>query len=162
VLGVLGALGVALGASTASDPAQGRCAQARTVLEDESDDEDFDADDVECDQAIADAVALAAADTDGEDEVDEIASESTIRTFGLIIAGIGVVQLVGALLTIRTRSKGARLVALIGTGVGIVFSPLGLIGIPILGFVVYALLFSADARAVFGEPGGPRMFRPRP
>jgi hypothetical protein len=155
VLGVLGALGVALGATTASDPEGGRCTQARSVLEDE--DVVEDGGDVGCDEAVEQATALAAADED----VDEIATESTIRTFGLIVAGIGVLQLVGAVLTLRTRTKPARLVALVGAGLGIVFSPLGLLGIPILGFVVYALSFSGDARTVFGDPSGLRAFRPR-
>ena len=159
VLGVIGALSVVLGGSTAADPEDARCTQAKTILEDDGDVED--ADDLECEEAIADAIALDAAEPEDEDEVAELASEDTIRTFGLIITGIGVLQLIGALLTLRTRRKGPRLVALAGAALGIVFSPLGIIGIPVLGFVVYAIFFSADARAVFGDPGGPRMFRPR-
>ncbi len=155
-LGVLGALGIALGASTASNPEDARCTQARSILEDDGDVED--ADEIECDDAVAQALTLGEED----DEASSLSSESTIRTFGLVLAGIGVVQLLGAMLTMRTRAKGPRLLALIGTGIGIVFSPLGLIGVPLFGFVVYAIFFSADARAVFGEPGGPKLFRPRP
>jgi hypothetical protein len=155
VLGLLGGLALALGATTASDPEKGRCAQARTILEEDGDVED--ASELDCDVAIGQAIALAESD----DDASGLSTESTIRTFGLIVAGIGVLQLVGALLTVRLRTKTARLLALVGTGLGIVFSPLGLLGIPILGFVVYAILFSGDARAVFGEPGGPRMFKPR-
>jgi len=155
ILGVMGILGLYVGATTASDPEQTQCTQARTILEDEEEVDDGDG--VECDDALPRAADLAAEN----DDVDEVAARSTIRTFGLILMGIGAVQAVGAMLTGRTHSKGARLVALVGAGLGIIFSPLGLIGVPILAFVVYAIFFSGDARAVFGDPGGPRMFRPR-
>lgn len=154
-LGLFGLLGLALGATAVSDPAQGRCAQARNILEDDGDVDD--AGDVECDEAVSRAIALGEED----DDVASVPTESTVRTYGFILAGIGLLQAVGAVLTLRTRTKAMRLAALVGAGLGIIFSPLGLIGIPVLGFVVYAILFSGDARAVFGEPGGPRMFRPR-
>ena len=159
VLGTFGLLGLYLGVRTATDPEQAQCNQARTTLEEE--DVVDDGADVACDDALSQAATLAAESEGTDDEVDEVSGESAIRTFGMIIAGIALVQIAGALLTARTRTKAARLVALAGTAAGIVFSPLGFLGIPILGFVVYAIFFSADARAVFGDPGGPRMFRPR-
>lgn len=155
VLGVIGALSIALGGSTAADPARSVCSQARAILED--DDEDLDAGDIECDDAIVRARDLAAADED----VEELRTESYYRTVGLVFTGIGAVQLIGAIVTLRVGTKRARLIALVAAAFGIVFSPLGPIGIPVLGFVVYAIFFSGDARAVFGDPGGPRMFRPR-
>jgi hypothetical protein len=160
LLVVISLLGVVLGAVTASDPEQTQCTQARAILEDE--DEVDDGGDVECDDAIAQAAALDEADEAADaDEVDAVAEESTIRTFALIVGAIGLLQIVGAALTLRLRTKGARLAALVGAALGIVFSPLGLLAVPVLGFVVYAILFSADARAVFGMPGGPRALRPR-
>ena len=159
ILGLLGAFFLFAGASSAGDPSKGRCAQSRLILEEE-DDEVEDGGDVERDEAVDRAVALDEADGD-EGEVDAVPTEAAIRTFGFIVAGVGLVQVVGAVLTARTRTRAARLVALAGCAVGIVFSPLGLFGILPLGFVVYALVFSADARAVFGDPGGPRLFRPR-
>jgi hypothetical protein len=155
VLGTLGLLNLFLGARTAADPDGAQCGQARATLEDE--DEVEDGSDVPCDDAVAQVNDLAASN----DDVDEVTTEGTIRTFGLVIAFIGLVQAGGALATARIRSKAARLVALVGAAAGILFSTLGILGIPILGFVVYAIFFSADARAVFGDPGGPRMFRPR-
>lgn len=156
VLGVFGALSLALGLTTATNPDRGVCSQARSILEDEI--EDLDAGEIPCDEAIARAEALRAEDED----VAEVPSESTIRTFGMIVGASGVVQLFGAIMTLRYHTKRARFIALLGAAFGIVFSPLGLLGIPVLGFVVYAIFFSADARAIFGEPGGPRLFRPRP
>ena len=80
---------------------------------------------------------------------------------GIVFLVIGLGQLGGAILTIRTMSKRARLVALVGAGFGIVLPVLGLLTIVILAFAVYAIFFSSDARAVFGDPGGPRFLRPR-
>jgi hypothetical protein len=155
VLIAIGALGLFVGFSLVSDPDGARCAQARAVLEDEEEVEDGG--EVECDDALPRAADLAEADED----VAEVLSESAVRTQGWILGAIAALQIVGAVLTMRTHSKGARLAALVGAGLGIVFSPLGLLAILPLGFAVYAIFFSADARAVFGEPGGPRMFRPR-
>jgi hypothetical protein len=155
VLAVFGLLGLYFGITSAVDPERTQCAQARAILEDE--DEVEDGDDVECDDALAQAAALAT----GDDDVDEVSSESSIRTFSYIVAGIGLLQAVGGVLTLRLRTKQMRLVALVGAGLGIVFSPLGLLAVVPLGFVVYAILFSNDARALFGDPGGPRAFRPR-
>ena len=156
LLGTFGLLGVYLGARTATDPEEAQCTQARTILEDE--DEVEDGGDVDCDEALSRAATLAAED----DDVDEVSTESAIKTFGIVIAAIGLLQAGGALATARTQTKLARGFALVGAGLGIIFSPLGLLGIPILGFVVYAIFFSADARAVFGEPSRSRLFRPRP
>lgn len=158
LLAVIGLFSLYVGAASASDPEGGRCRQARLLLEDEEVVDD--ADDVDCDDAIAQAVALDEADRD--DEVDSLATESAVRTFGLIIGGVGLVQAIGGFLTARLRTKGARVVALAGAALGIVFSPLGLLGIVPLGFVVFAIFFSSDARAVFGEPSSPRLFGPRP
>jgi hypothetical protein len=155
VLIAIGALGLFVGFSLVSDPDGARCAQARAILEDEEEVEDGG--EVECDAAIPQAAELAEAD----DDVAEVLSESAVRTQGWILGAIAALQIVGAVVTLRTRSKAARLAALIGAGLGIVFSPLGLLAILPLGFAVYAILFSGDARAVFGDPGGPRMFRPR-
>ena len=160
ILGTFGLLGLYLGIRTATDPEQAQCNQARTILEEE--DEVEDGSDVECDEALPRAATLAAESEGSDDEVDEVSTKSAVQTFGGIIAGIGALQVIGAFLTARTHTKAARLVALAGAAFGIVFSPLGLLGVPILGFVAYAIFFSADARAVFGEPARSRLFRPRP
>lgn len=157
VLAVLGALGLFFGFSLVSDPDGARCTQARAILEDEEAVED--ADDLDCDDALAQAAELDAADPD--DDVAEVLSESAARTQGWLFGVIAAVQVVGAVLTMRTHAKRARLVALVGAGLGILFPAVGLLAILPLGFVVYAIFFSADARAVFGDPGGPRLFRPR-
>lgn len=154
---VIGALGLFIGGSLATDPDGSQCTQARRILEDEEEEED--AGEVECAEAVSRAEALDEADED--DEVASVLSESGIRTQGLVLVGIAVLQIVGALLTMRTHARRLRVVALVGTALGIVFSPLGILGILPLGFIVYAIYFSADARAVFGEPAGLRR-RPLP
>lgn len=154
---VIGALGLFIGGSLATDPDGSQCTQAKRILEDEEEIEEDE--DIECEDAVAQAEALD--ENDEDDEVASLLSESGIRTQGLVLMGIGAVQIVGALLTLRTRSRRFRVVALVGTALGIVFSPLGLLAILPLGFVVYAIYFSADARAVFGEPAGLRR-RPAP
>jgi hypothetical protein len=160
ILGILGLFAVILGGVTAANPEDGVCASARAELEDANDEEgselpsDDEVDDLDCD----DAIALA-----GELEDVDLPTESTYRTSGTLGVVVGTLQLVGAVWTLRTLAKRARLVALVGTGLGIIILgtllfPLGII---MFGYVVYAILFSADARAIFGDPGGPRLFRPR-
>jgi hypothetical protein len=162
-LGLLGLLATILGVLTATNPDQGVCASARAELQDANGEDgedgevelDDDAiDDLECEDAIAQAETL---------EDVSLPSEATYRTSGTLGVVVGLAQLVGALWTLRTMQKRARMVALVGTGLGIIIlgTLLFPIGIVLFGFVVYAILFSADARAVFGDPGGPRLFRPR-
>jgi len=171
VLGLIGLLALVLGAQTASDPAAAQCNQARFILEDEEVVDDGEADDIPCDDALDQAAELAAADgtaadEDEDEDVAEVQEEGTIRTIGFLFAGIGLVQVAGALMTARTGRKSARMVALVGAAIGIVFPvPVPLLGplgsMLLLAFAVYAVLFSSDARAVFGDPGGPRFLRPR-
>jgi hypothetical protein len=136
------------GGSFLSDPAGVRCADARAAIED--DDEDVDAEDISCEQAIPRALDL---------EDSNIRTESAARTQGIVFVVIAVFQLAGAVLSLRTLSKRARLLALVGAGFGIVLPVLGLLTIAVMAFVVYAIFFSADARGVFGEPSGPRFMR---
>jgi hypothetical protein len=163
VLGLLGVLSTILGGLTAANPDEGVCASARAELEDANGDDGQDGDidldddaidDLSCEEAIAQAEQL--------EDVD-LPSEGTYRTSGTLGLAVGLVQLVGAFWTLRTMQKRARMVALVGTGLGIIIlgTLLFPIGIIAFGYVVYAILFSADARAVFGDPGGPRLFRPR-
>ena len=136
------------GGSFLSDPAGVRCADARAAIED--DDEDIDAGDISCEQAIPQALDI---------EDSNIRTESEARTQGIVFAVIALVQLGGAILTVRTLSKRARILALVGAGFGIVLPVLGLLTIGIMAFVVYAIFFSTDARGVFGDPSGPRFMR---
>ena len=140
------------GGSFVSDPEGVRCADARAAIENEDDADDVDADDIECDAAVAQGVDI---------EDANIRTESEARTQGFVFLAVGVLQLGGAIATMRTLSKRARIVALVGAGISIILPVLGFLTILVSAFVVYAIFFSADARAVFGEPGGPRLFRPR-
>ena len=147
LLATLGAITVYFGISTTADPERAICAQARAILEDQ--DEDLDADDVPCDDAIVRAQQV-------EDET--LNSESAVRTTGVIATIIGAVQFGSALVVMRTRNRTARTVALVTCALGIVFPVLGYVSMAVLLFVVYAIYFSAASRAVFGEP---RFLRPR-
>lgn len=160
VLTLFGLLALVLAGYSALNPEQGVCSAAVNELED-ADDPPMDPDDVDCGDEDDRTAAIAAAEELNGD--DDLPSESTYRTSGFIGAGVGIALAVGSVLTVVTRSKAWRLVALISAAVSVVFlfALLFPIGIALLLYGVYAILFSADARSIFGEPGGPRLLRPR-
>jgi len=160
VLALFGAVAVFFAGLTAANPAAGVCGAAVAELED-ADEPPLDPDSVDCDEEADRAAAIEAAEEVNGD--DSLPSEATYRTSGIIGAAVGLVQLAGALLTLRTGARRWRTVALVGAGLGIVvlaglLFPIGIIA---LAFSVWAIFFSRDARLVFGEPTGPRLFRPR-
>jgi hypothetical protein len=167
VLGLLGALAAVFSGQSVANPELGICNEALTEIDAFQDDlpddttaTTTDVDEIDC--SDDDERASAIAQAEGLDDVS-LHSESYFRTSAAIGLAIGLLLAVGALLTHRTMSRRWRLVTLVGAGLGLVF--FGLVLFPIvlvgLGFGVYAIFFSSDARAVFGNPGGPRMFRPR-
>jgi hypothetical protein len=153
-----GALTVFFGFVTATNPEAGICASAVAELED-AEEPALDPDEVDCDDDAEREAAIAAAEEANGD--DDLPTEGTYRTSGIIGVVVGVVMIAGGFLTLRTGSRRLRTVALVGAGLGIIIPVLGYLSIGISAFVVYAIFFSADARATFGDPGGPRMFRPR-
>ncbi|MGH9138277.1 MAG: hypothetical protein ACRD0G_14725, partial [Acidimicrobiales bacterium] len=139
VVMVLGALGAFFGFGSVLDTEGGRCTQAERIVEDRyeddddevPDDEQIDVDEAECDQVLAEA-----------DRLDEdVPSESEIRTIGLVLAGIGLVQLVSGFITVRTRQRLARNIAAASAVAGILIPILGIVTILFVGFAIYALLF---------------------
>lgn len=162
VLALFGAIAVFFAGLTAANPEAGVCGAAVAEIEDVDEaDRPLDPDDVDCDDDSERREAIAAGEEVNGD--DDLPSESTYRTSGILGVVVGLVMIAGAILTMRTHSRRMRTVALVGAGLGIVvlaglLFPVGMIA---LAFVVYAIFFSSDARAVFGPPGTPRMFRPK-
>jgi hypothetical protein len=168
-----GALTVLYGVFTATNPDSVVCTTARSNISDELDaDEpdpsvsgltDDDVDDLSCD----DAVALA----DGLD--DTLPEESGVRSLGIGAIAIGALMVSGAVVALMLRSRRGRTIALMTAGVGLlgsVVSPLlglGFVGLGLLGVTFFALYYSRDAKASYGDPraGRPAMggglFRPR-
>ena len=168
VLIALGLMQLFLGAQWALDPDAARCTSARLAIDTANDDdEDFndvtlpddvdEVEDLDCDQAIE----LAGAIPDDEDEEadGEFTGASTFRTQGIGITVIGLAQAVFGGLVLRTRKRIFRNIALGTAAAGILLPVLGIISLLALAFVVFALAFSRDAKALWG---GGSFLRPRP
>jgi hypothetical protein len=172
----VGVLELVLAVPAVYDPAAARCASARNAIEVANDNDDSfddvdlpeaaeDADDVECDEALALAGRIP------DDEDDEPAAdaeygvtESAIVVQSSIFAVHGVISgIVGFLLRRRpTRMLRNGALALVAIAV-LPLTQLGIIGLALIVFLVYGLGFSADAKALFPRhPDAPSLFRPRP
>lgn len=169
LLVVLGAFELFLASQLVLDPDDARCTAARFRINDANDDdEDFndvdlpegddDADDLPC----AEAIELAGQVPDDEDtEPDgEFTEASTFRTQGIFVSALGLAHAAGGFFTLRTRRKAIRTATLVAVAVGIFLPVLGIISMLLLAFAVYALVFSNDAKSIFGQAGG--FLRPRP
>lgn len=170
----LGVMEVFIGATRAADPDAARCQAARFDIDAANDDdEDFndvdlpegiddaEDDDLECNEAIS----LAGDIPPEEDEAADgsFTAASTFRTQGLVLAGLGLAHALAAFFTLRTRARPVRNVALVTAAAGIFLPILGIISLAGMIFVVFALAFSADAKALFPpDPSRPSLFRPRP
>lgn len=150
------------------DPDEARCKAARLAIDEANDDdEEFndvalpegadDADDLNCSQAIDLAGQIP---PEEDEEADGTFTEaSAFRTQGLIFGALGIAHGVTGFLTLRTRRKAIRTAALIFAAIGILVPVLGIVSLLTLAFVVFALAFSTDAKAIFG--GGSGFLRPR-
>lgn len=170
LLVALGAFELFFAAPLAINPDNARCTAARFQINEANDDDETfndielpqdadDADDIPCDEAID----LAGTIPDNEDEPADgtFTEAATFRTQGVIFLLLGLGHGLSGFFTLRTRTRRNRTVALIFTALGLVFPTLGLFSMVAAVFVVYALLFSADARVIFGPASG-GLFRPRP
>jgi hypothetical protein len=169
LLVAIGVLELFLGAQLVRDPDQARCTAARLQIDEANDDDETfndvelpegseDADDVLCN----DAIGLAADIPDDEDEPADgtFAEASTFRTQGIIVSVLGLAHGVTGFFTQRTRNRRWRTAALVFVAAGLFVPVLGIISMIVMAFVVFALLFSNDAKAIFGQTGG--LFGPRP
>lgn len=156
VLGVNGILLATLATGPLLDPAATRCALARDRIEvvNESDDEwddvelgDVEVDDLDCDEAIAAAEAIPA--EEGSDDTVSLPSDGGIRTEAVLAGLIGLAQVVGAGLVLRSGRRWHRNLAAGVAAAGILFPIIGLASLLIVGFAVFALVFSNQARALW-------------
>lgn len=168
ILVALGLMQLFLGGQWALDPDAARCTSARLAIDAAADDdEEFndvelpdgvdDVEDLECDQAIA--LASAIPDEEGEEPDGDFPGASQFRTQGIGIAVLGVAQGITGLLVLRTRKRLFRNIALGTAAAGIMLPVLGIVSLLALAFVVFALAFSRDAKAIWGGGG---FLRPRP
>ena len=164
----LGLMQLFLAGQWVLDPEGARCTAARIAIDAANeDDEDFNdvalPDDVDevGDLPCAEAIAAAGAIPDDEDDEPEgeFTAASTFRLQGLGIGVIGIAQGVAGFLVLRTQKRVARNVALGAAAAGILLPVLGVISLVALAFVVFALGFSKDAKAIWG---GGSFMRPRP
>ena len=169
VLALIGGVTLAQGGALVLDPDSAVCRQARADLdreaEDEADDQrDDDASELTDDQIDdqleerkdeIDDTPCAAAITEAEalDDGDDVPSEGAARNTGIVFALIGLAQLVVAILLMRRPNRQLRIAALVTAAVGILAPALAFFSIILVMFVVYALGFSSDSKAVFGAFG---------
>jgi len=179
VLTAVGVLVLVNGVALAANPASVRCDSARRAIESaHDDDQDFndvlpegtdtdEIDDLECDEAIG--LAGQIPEDEDEEPSGDFVAESTIRNFGLLYTGVGIVLGVLGFMLLRKRTRTLRTVVLAVTVLTtlVVAPALTLAGLPIglamVVYVIYAVGFSADAKALFPpDPNRPSLFRPRP
>ncbi|MBK5222693.1 MAG: hypothetical protein JJE52_07425 [Acidimicrobiia bacterium] len=167
LLAVLGLLLMTLAFGYLNDPEGISCRAGATVIEDANENDDVwddveldgrDVDDLSC----ADATALAEqipTEDDGDDTV-VIPTASEIRTQGVVLLVIGLLQLGGAIATVWTARRIARTVAVVGASLGIVVQLFGIVSLIAVAFIIYALLFSGAARSLWGRGRPPRRAAP--
>jgi hypothetical protein len=170
VLMLVGALTILLGVTTAVNPDSVVCATARSNISDELDADDPNpavsglTDDEVDDMSCNDAVALA------QQLDDELIEESTARGLGIGAAVVGAIMVGGGIAALLMRNRRGRMIALVAAGIGLLASTaqlgLGFISLLMLGFVFFALMYSRDAKASYGDPRAGRpaaggLFRPR-
>jgi hypothetical protein len=148
---LIGGYSIVIGALYLANPEDLACDNAISIIEDETD-EDVD-DDLPCDQAFERA-----------DEVsdDAVPDADDVRVFAWRILGVGIILLLAGGYALARRTRVARNVAGVAIAVAVLLgTPLAFIGVGLLLFSVYAIFFSADARAIYGQGGTPRLFRTR-
>lgn len=160
-LSMLGVVSLLLAVPSIINPDGLRCTLARSYIEDANDDDeqfnDVDTggrsvDDLSCDEALTLAEGIRR-DADSDRTVS-IPSESLIRNRGLMSVLVAAGQAVTGFLTLTTLRRRTRTAALVFTGLGVVVPVLGLVTVGVLGFVVYAIGFSAASREIW--PGRAR------
>ncbi len=171
VLMLVGALTILLGVTTVVNPDAVVCATARNNISDELEEDEpaesvsgidpDDVDDIPCDEAVPLAEGLEAS----------LIEESTARNLGIGAVVLGAIMVAGGAAALMLRTRRGRMYALVAAGLGLLASTaqlgLGFISLLLLGFVFFALLYSRDSKATYGDPRAGRapaggLFRPRP
>jgi len=161
-LSMLGVVTLLLAGSTIFNPGSVRCTLARTLIEDANDDgKDFndvetggrEADALSCDEALT--LAETSRRNENSDRTVSLPSEGLIRNRGLMSAVVAIGQGVTGFLTLTTLRRRHRTAALVFTALGVVVPVLGLISVLVLGFVIYALVFSGPSRELWPSTSRP-------
>lgn len=160
-LAVMGLASLFLAMPSILNPGGIRCSIARTLIDDtNTDSEDFNdvetgegnVDDLPCGEAVAIAETIRR-DADS-DATATIPGTGLIRNRGLMSLLVAIGQVVTGFMTLGTMQRRYRMAALVFAVLGVVVPVLGLLTVAILGFVVYAIGFSAAAKEVW--PRKPR------
>jgi hypothetical protein len=156
-LSMLGAVSLFLATPAIVNPDGIQCSLARTFIEDANDDgrrfNDVDTggrevDALSCDEALALADGIRT-DEEDVDRTASVPSGSLIRNRGILSAIVAIGQGVTGFLTLTTLRRRARTAALVFVALGVVVPVLGLVSVAVLGFVIYAIAFSAPSRALW-------------
>jgi hypothetical protein len=160
-LSMLGVVSLLLALPSIVNPSGIRCSVARALIDDANDDDkafnDVDiqrreVNKVSCDDAIP--LAEGIRKEEDSDKTESLPSDSLIRNRGLMSGLVAVGQAATGFLTLTTLKRRTRTAALVFTALGVVVPVLGLVSVLVLGFVIYALAFSAPSREIW--PGGLR------
>jgi hypothetical protein len=146
-----------------------RCTGARNTIEAANDDDDDfndvslpegvdEVDDIPCDEAVE--LAANIPEEEDEEPSGEFISAGAIRNQGIAFTAVSLAMVATGIILLRTRDRRARIAALVLCALGILVPLLQLISLVGFAFVVFALAFSSDAKAIFGQGFG--FFRPRP
>ncbi len=141
------------------DPEAWICSMSRAAIDDANEDDDTwndvdlgeaaSADDLTCDDAVRLAGGIPTSE-DGDDTLT-VASPSTTRSFAMVGAALGLLQVVGGLGTAVTHSRAFRRVAISSAIVGLIAPVLGILSLLLIGFVIWAITFSPTAKQIWGE-----------
>ncbi|MGH9034848.1 MAG: hypothetical protein ACRD0O_03725 [Acidimicrobiia bacterium] len=160
-LSMLGVVSLLLAMPSIVNPGSIRCSLARTYIDDANDDDkkfnDTDiggreVDTVPCEEALP--IAEAIPEEEDGDRTVSLPGTSLIRNRGLMSAIVAVGQAATGFLTLTTLKRRPRTAALVFTALGVLVPVLGLLSVVVLGFVIYAIAFSAVSREIW--PGKPR------
>ena len=161
-LAALGAFSMILGGPAIMNPGGIRCSLARTLIDDANHDSkkfnDVDmggrqVDDLNCEEAQT--LAETSRRNENSDDTISLPSKGLIRNRGLMSAVVAIGQGVSGFLTLTTLRRRNRTAALVFTALGVVVPLLGLVSVLVLGFVIYALVFSAPSRALWPSRSRP-------
>jgi hypothetical protein len=141
------------------DPDAWVCSVSRATIDDANDDDATyndvdlgdasDADDLDCDEAVAAAKEIPVSE-DSDDTV-AVASASATRWFGVVAAVLGLLQVIGGVGTVMSQSRVFRRMAITGAIAALLAPVIGFLTILVVGFIVWALVFSPTAKQTWGE-----------
>lgn len=161
LLALMGIVLFSLTVPAVLDPEGAQCTFAKRSIDDAgADDEDYndvvvdgealdDASDLSCDEAIPLAESIPTS-SDG-DETVTVPSAGTVRTSSAIAGLLGLLQTVTGVGTLMTASRAFRTAAASAAIVGTIIAIIPILPLVLGIFIVWALLFSGQAKAIWGR-----------